>query len=67
MKIAYVTSFASFVLMHPQNLATIFIIGMIIQGCLTLEITRRSNNILGAWMLHGSNRFFELVLLPLLM
>jgi membrane protease YdiL (CAAX protease family) len=67
MKIAYVTSLASFTLMHPQNLATIFIIGTIIQGILTLEITRRSNNILGAWMLHGSNRFFELVLLPWLM
>jgi membrane protease YdiL (CAAX protease family) len=67
MKIAYVTSFASFTLMHPQNLATIFIIGTIIQGILTLEITRRSNNIIGAWLLHGSNRLFELVLLPLLM
>jgi membrane protease YdiL (CAAX protease family) len=67
MKIAYVTSLASFTLMHPQNLATIFIIGTIIQGILTLEITRRSHNILGAWMLHGSNRFFELVLLPWLM
>jgi membrane protease YdiL (CAAX protease family) len=67
MKIAYVTSLASFTLMHPQNLATIFIIVTIIQGILTLEITRRSHNILGAWMLHGSNRFFELVLLPWLM
>jgi membrane protease YdiL (CAAX protease family) len=67
MKIAYVTSLASFTLMHPQNLATIYIIGTIIQGILTLEIARRSKNILGAWMLHGSNRFFELVLLPLLM
>jgi membrane protease YdiL (CAAX protease family) len=67
MKIAYVTSLASFTLMHPQNLETIFIIGTIIQGILTLEITRRSHNILGAWMLHGSNRFFELVLLPWLM
>lgn len=66
-KIAYVTSLTSFTLMHPQNLTTLFIIGTLLQGILTLEITRRSQNILGAWLLHGSNRFFQLVLLPLCM
>jgi membrane protease YdiL (CAAX protease family) len=66
MKIAYATSLASFTLMHPQNLTTIFIIGILLQGILTLEITQRSKNILGTWLLHGSNRFFELVFLPLL-
>ena len=67
MKIAYVTSLASFILIHPQNLTNLFIVGTIIQGFVTLEIARRSQNIIGSWMLHGSNRFFELVLLPLLM
>jgi membrane protease YdiL (CAAX protease family) len=67
MKIAYVTSLLSFILMHPQNLSTIFIVGTIVQGVLTLEIARRSHNIIGSWVLHGSNRFFTLVLLPLLM
>lgn len=67
MKIAYVTSLASFILIHPQNLTTLFIVGTIIQGIVTLEIARRSQNIIGSWMLHGSNRFFELVLLPLIM
>jgi len=67
MKIASVTSFMSFTLMHPQNLTTIFILGTIVQGILTLEIARRSQNIIGSWVLHGSNRFFTLVLLPLLM
>jgi membrane protease YdiL (CAAX protease family) len=66
MKIAYVTSLASFTLMHPQNLTTFFIVGTVVQGILTLEIARRSQNIMGAWVLHGSNRFFSLVLLPLL-
>jgi membrane protease YdiL (CAAX protease family) len=65
MKVAYVTSLTSFTLMHPQNLTTIFIIGTIVQGFLTIEIARRSQNIIGSWLLHGSNRFFQLVLLPL--
>lgn len=64
-KIAYVTSFLSFILMHPQNLSTLFIVGTIVQGIITLEIARRSYNIIGSWMVHGSNRFFELVILPL--
>jgi hypothetical protein len=59
------TSLASFIFIHPQNLTTLFIVGTIIQGIVTLEIARRSQNIFGSWMLHGSNRFFELVLLPL--
>jgi len=63
--IAYMTSLASFIFIHPQNLTTLFIVGTIIQGIVTLEIARRSQNIFGSWMLHGSNRFFELVLLPL--
>jgi len=65
MKIAYVTSLASFTLMHPQHLTTFFIIGTLLQGVLTLEIARQSKNIIGAWFLHGSNRFFQLVLVPL--
>jgi membrane protease YdiL (CAAX protease family) len=67
MKIAYVTSLMSFILMHPQNITSLFIIGTMVQGILTLEIARRSQNIIGSWVLHGSNRFFSLVLLPLLM
>ncbi|MFA5101532.1 MAG: CPBP family glutamic-type intramembrane protease [Candidatus Thermoplasmatota archaeon] len=66
-KIAYMTSLMSFILMHPQNLTTMFIIGTIVQGILTLEIARKSQNIIGSWVLHGSNRFFTLALFPLLM
>ena len=67
MKIAYVTSLASFILMHPQNFDTLFILGTILQGVLTLEIGRKSQNILGAWLLHGSNRFFQQAILPFIM
>jgi membrane protease YdiL (CAAX protease family) len=64
LKIAYVTSLASFILMHPQNLFTLYSLSTILQGVLTIEIVRRSQNIIGAWFLHGANRFFQLVLLP---
>jgi membrane protease YdiL (CAAX protease family) len=65
LKIAYATSLMSFILMHPQNLTTVFIGVTIIQGFLTVEIARKSHNIVGSWLLHGSNRFVELVILPL--
>lgn len=62
-KIAYITSIASFILGHPQHFGSIYLLGTIVQGILTIEICRRSNNIIGAWLLHGINRFFILVLL----
>ena len=67
LKIAYFTSLASFVLVHPQHFATIFIIGTIVQGILTIEICRRSDNLIGAWLLHGINRFFIIAIVPLLL
>ena len=66
LKIAYVTSLASFVLMHPQNFTNPFIVSTIVQGFLTIEICRRSKNLVGAWLLHGANRFFSIVILPFL-
>jgi membrane protease YdiL (CAAX protease family) len=66
-KIAYLTSLASFILMHPQNFTNPFIISTIIQGLITLEICRRSSNIAGAWIVHGTNRFFIIAIYPLLM
>ena len=70
LKIAYITSLASFILMHPQHLenyTNLFFITTIIQGVLTIEIARRSENIIGAWLLHGINRFFVIVIIPLLL
>ena len=67
LKIAYITSLASFILVHPQHLFSIFIIGTIVQGILTIEICRRSDNLLGAWLLHGANRLFAIALLPFLL
>ncbi|UCD13117.1 MAG: CPBP family intramembrane metalloprotease [Thermoplasmatales archaeon] len=67
LKIAYITSLVSFVLIHPQHFETIFIIGPVVQGILTIEICRRSNNLIGAWLLHGANRFFTIAIIPLLL
>ncbi len=67
LKIAYITSLGSFVLMHTQNFANPFIISTIVQGLITLEICRRSKNLTGAWIVHGANRFFSIAIYPLLM
>lgn len=64
--ISYITSLASFILVHPQNLTSVLVIGTIIQGFLTIEICRRSNNLIGAWLIHGTNRFFTIVIMPFL-
>ena len=67
LKVAYITSLGSFVLMHPQNFTNPFIISTISQGLITLEICRRSKNLTGAWIVHGTNRFFIIAIYPLLM
>ncbi|MBN2603828.1 MAG: CPBP family intramembrane metalloprotease [Candidatus Thermoplasmatota archaeon] len=56
--VAYTTSLLCFIFMHTQYFESISIVPTIIQGILTTEIVRRSNNLLGAWVLHGFNRFF---------
>jgi membrane protease YdiL (CAAX protease family) len=66
-KVAYITSLASFILMHPQNLTNLFILSTIVQGILTVEICRRTKNLTGAWVLHGTNRFFSIVILPFIL
>jgi len=65
-RIAYFISVMTFVLAHPQYYLplTLPIIGVLVQAILTAEISRRSGNIIGAWLLHGTNRFFSLVILP---
>ena len=65
-KIAYSTSLSCFILAHPQNLTSLFIIGTLVQGIITLEICRRSQNLIGSWMVHGTNRLVSIVLLPFL-
>lgn len=68
-KIAYVTSFAGFLIMHTQYYMNGLDIGLLmvfVQSIATIEIARRSNNIVGSWLLHGINRFFSLAIFPLI-
>ncbi|MBU0497900.1 MAG: CPBP family intramembrane metalloprotease [Candidatus Thermoplasmatota archaeon] len=66
LKIAYLTSLTCFILSHPQHITSLYLLTTTIQGILTLEICRRSKNLFGAWILHGTNRFFTIVILPLI-
>ena len=66
-KIAYITSLTSFILIHPQNFTNSFIISTIVQGLITTEICRRTKNLAGAWIVHGTNRFFSIALYPFLL
>ena len=63
--VAYCVSVLCFVLMHPQHFTSLFLAGTIIQGILTVEISRRSGNMIGSWFLHGANRVFNLAIIPL--
>jgi len=64
--IAYITSFLSFILMHPQHLNNLFILSTIIQAIITLHICQKTKNIAGAWLIHGSNRILSIAILPFL-
>lgn len=68
-RMAYAVSALTFILAHPQYYfpLQLGLVGVIVQTVLTAEIARRSDNIIGAWLLHGTNRFFEMVFLPFLL
>ncbi len=63
-RIAYITSMASFILMHPQYFWNLGIIPAIVQAILTTVIAHRSKNLAGPWVLHGTTRIFSLCMLP---
>lgn len=63
-RIAYITSIASFVLMHPQYFWGLGMVTGIVQGILTTIIVHKSKNLAGAWVLHGVSRVFAMSFLP---
>jgi membrane protease YdiL (CAAX protease family) len=63
-RVAYVTSIMSFVLVHPQYFWGLGMVSVIVQGVLTAVIVHKSKNLTGAWVLHGVNRVFSLSILP---
>ena len=62
LKVAYVTSILGFVLMHPQHFSSFFLISTITQGILLTVVVHKTKNITGAWVGHGLNRFFPVLL-----
>ena len=63
-RIAYITSMASFILMHPQYFWGLGMIPAIVQAILTTVMAHRSKNLAGPWVLHGTTRIFSLSILP---
>ncbi len=62
--IALFTSIACFILAHPQHFNSFFLVSTIVQAVLTVIIVYRSKNLIGAWLLHGTNRVSSLLLFP---
>lgn len=56
--VAFLTSVLGFILVHPQNFTTLFIISTIAQGVLNTVVAHKTKNIIGPWVSHGMNRFF---------
>jgi len=56
-KIAYATSILGFVLIHPQHFTELFLISTLAQGILLTIVTDKTENMTGAWIGHGLNRF----------
>ena len=63
-RIAYITSMASFVLMHPQYFWGLAMLPGIVQAILTTIIAHKTKNLAGPWVLHGASRIFALSILP---
>ncbi len=63
-RIAYITSMASFILMHPQYFWGLAMLPGIVQGILTTIIAHKTKNLAGPWVLHGASRLFAGSFLP---
>jgi membrane protease YdiL (CAAX protease family) len=57
-KIAYATSLPAFILAYPHHFDSLFIAATTAQGTLLALVTHKTNNIVGPWISHGSNRVF---------
>jgi membrane protease YdiL (CAAX protease family) len=55
-RVAFGTSVLAFIMVHPQNFNSLFILSTIAQGLLLTWVTFRTKNIIGTWISHGLNR-----------
>jgi len=62
LKIAYVTSVLVFILAHPQNFTSLYLISTAVQGILLGIVTYKTRNLVGPWISHGLNRIIPQII-----
>jgi len=65
-RIAYVTSIVGFILIHPQNFESWFIVSTAVQAIVLAVVAQNTRNLAGPWVAHGLNRTVPQALLSLL-
>ncbi|DAC71747.1 MAG TPA: hypothetical protein DSN98_08795 [Thermoplasmata archaeon] len=66
LKIAYVTSVLAFILAHPQDFTSLYLISTAAQGILLGIVTYKTKNLIGPWISHGLNRVIPQIISALL-
>ena len=66
LKIAYATSVLAFILAHPQNFTSLYLISTAAQGILLGIVTYKTKNLVGPWISHGLNRVIPQIIAALL-
>ncbi len=66
LKIAYATSVLAFILAHPQNFSSLYLISTAAQGILLGIVTYKTKNLVGPWISHGLNRVIPQIIAALL-
>jgi membrane protease YdiL (CAAX protease family) len=66
LKIAYTTSVLAFILAHPQNFTSLYILSTAAQGILLGIVTYKTKNLVGPWISHGLNRVILQIIAELL-
>lgn len=54
--VAYTTSIVGFVLVHPQNFESWYLVSTVLQAVLLAIVAERTRNLAGPWVAHGLNR-----------
>jgi membrane protease YdiL (CAAX protease family) len=66
LKIAYATSVLAFILAHPQNFTSLYLISTAAQGIFLGIVTYKTKNLIGPWISHGLNRVIPQIISALL-
>ncbi len=66
LRVAYATSILGFILIHPQNFDSWFLVSTVLQAVLLAVVAMRTQNLAGPWVAHGLNRTVPPLILLLL-